>query len=152
MKKIFFLLIFSFLGVFINAHDSKKVNPINDKDYYKQARVNESPKGITFNEVFFSSKFSASNTDNYVVKYTEDYNKKGTYLKVYFNEMAKVTKIEYYSFGNKKEVEKQLKSFAMRIEASCEVNCDRERGCYDKPTEGGVLLCAFECLMICGSK
>ena len=108
MKKIFFLLIFSFLGVFINAHDSKKVNPINDKDYYKQARVNESPKGITFNEVFFSSKFSASNTDNYVVKYTEDYNKKGTYLKVYFNEMAKVTKIEYYSFGNKKEVEKLI--------------------------------------------
>lgn len=149
MKKTLLLLIFGFLGGFINANSLNKINPINDKDYYKQARVNESPKGITFDKVFFSSKFTASNTDNYVVKYTEDYNKKGTYLKIYFNEMVKVTKIEFYSFGNKKDVEKQLRAFAMRIETSCEVNCDRERGCYDKPTEGGVLLCAFECIMIC---
>ncbi len=148
MKTLNFLL-FTLL-FFTYSFTAKNGDPI--KDYYRSAKYNEAPKKIKFSPLMKTENYKTGQKENFVVLYSENFNQNGVFIKCYYNKDIKITRIEYFSYDNDQATKAKLSSTFARIAPSCEVNCDREKGCYDKPTEGGVLLCAFECMMACAGK
>lgn len=135
------------MSTFAFANKNKNIDP--EKDYFRTARYNEVPKKIKFSPLMKTANYKSGQKENFVVLYSEKFNQNGVYIKCYYNKEIKITRVEYFSFDNNSSTKENLSSTFARIAPSCEVNCDREKGCYDKPTEGGVLLCAFECMMAC---
>lgn len=146
MKNSKFILIFILL---LSMFSFAKSNGDPEKDYFKTAKYNEAPKNVKFSPLMKTAEFKAGQKENFVVIYSENFNKDGVYIKCYYNKNVKVTRMEYFSFDNSTTTKEKLTETFLRADTSCEVKCDREKGCYDKPTEGGVLLCAFECMMSC---
>ncbi|MFC6269537.1 hypothetical protein [Frigoriflavimonas asaccharolytica] len=127
--------------------NNKNGDPI--KDFFRTAKYNQSPPKIKFESVLATENFKKGQKENYVVIYTEKFSKDGVFIKCFYNKGAQITRVEYFSFGNGANAKKILVDAFSKMVPSCEVNCDREKGCYDKETDGGVLLCAFECMMSC---
>lgn len=141
---------------------------VPDHDYFKTFRKNEQPENIKFKLLDKNSKQDKEG-DFYVI-FVENENNQGVYFKVVLNEMNKPI-ATYYAKENKninldiknlnnlKRVSNSLlgkkDSKALRLAPDpqqCVVNCHRTKGCYDKPTELGVLLCSADCQLSCVSK
>lgn len=147
MKISKFIIVLVLLLSLFSFANNKNGDP--EKDYFRTARYNEAPKKIKFSSLLKTAEYKSGQKENFVVLYSENFNNGGVYIKCFYNKEIKITRIEYFSFDNSSSIKKILNDTFDRIAPSCEVNCDRKNGCYDKPTEGGVLLCAFECMMSC---
>ncbi|WP_265427950.1 hypothetical protein [Chryseobacterium sp. YIM B08800] len=151
----FALLLFAFIT--IKAKDNNPVR--NDKEYFSSFKKNEEPKNKKFNIL---TKKSETVGESFYVIYKEKSPGQGFYFKMVLDKNENLI-ATYYANESDKEISastvknlKEIFSGPEKAEFSigdtttqCVTKCHRTKGCYDKPTPTGVLLCSAECGIEC---
>ena len=131
----------------------------NDKEYFSSFKKNEEPSNIKFNVLFEKGENFAN---SFYVIYKKNLKGEEFYFKIVLdkNEIPIAT---YYATDENSEISNEtinnlknlfsVNKLAPEIPpvstTQCVTNCHRARGCYDKPTGTGVLLCSAECGIEC---
>ncbi|WP_144283377.1 hypothetical protein [Chryseobacterium echinoideorum] len=156
-KNILMTLAFLLLAfITVKANNNEKVG--NDKEYFSSFKKNEEPKNKKFNIL---SKSSDQKGDAFYVIYKKNSKGEGFYFKVVLDKNEKPI-ATYYAIEDKEisentvaNLKKLLTGPENSIESlaetptQCVTKCHRTKGCYDKPTTSGVLLCSLECGVEC---
>ncbi|MGO4710088.1 hypothetical protein AB4Y90_13415 [Chryseobacterium sp. 2TAF14] len=151
----FTLLLFAFVTIKANNNYSTR----NDKEYFSSFRKNEEPKNKKFNIL---TKKSEAVGDSFYVIYKENSLGQGFYFKMVLDKNENLIATYYANESDKKISDstvknlKEIFSGPEKAEFSvgdtttqCVTKCHRTKGCYDKPTTTGVLLCSAECGIEC---
>ncbi|MXS72177.1 hypothetical protein GSF70_13225 [Flavobacteriaceae bacterium W22] len=156
-KNILITMVFLFFA-FITIKAENNITTGNDRDYFSSFKKNEQPKNKKFNML---SKNSDEIGEAFYVIYKENSKGEGFYFKVVFDKDEKPI-ATYYAIEDKEisestianlkallnGPEKTVESLA-ETPTQCVTKCHRTKGCYDKPTTSGVLLCSLECGVEC---
>lgn len=172
LVKLMFIVTLFFIQ---NAWANSPLDPIHNSDYYKDFRKNESPKGIVFKELVGVHTVLPKNTDDYTI-YKKDSQGNGYYFKVLVHPVTQMPIATSFAAENKEiskettlvliNASKELLGKDSRVKyttdkvspilsesaTKCNIRCNRESGCYDKPTNLGVKLCSLNCNLECDNK
>jgi len=151
----FVLLLFTFITAKASSTDSRR----DDKEYFRSFRKNEQPQNKNF---ILLNQISEAQGSTFYVIYKENTKGEGFYFKVVLDKDEKPMATYYANEENKplpittleylKKILSKSSNVAILIEETRTQlikDCHRKNGCYDKPTDIGVLLCSLDCELSC---